>query len=88
MTISDYNSLRRAIFDEASKLPEVAAALDVSDVVYIYDVTDAKQQHGVLVLTARSQLNAAVLADNGFDPETSDANLAIKLNRKTKCTIL
>lgn len=85
MKIADYNKLRISVFLEATKNQEIADALKYNDMCYLYDVVDAKQQHGVLVLTAKTQLNDNTLKENGFDAETARANLVLCLNRTTKC---
>lgn len=85
MKIADFNNLRHDIFSEAAKLPEVSDALRLNNIVYIYEVTDGKQQHGVLVLSAKTQLNDNTLAQNGFDAATARAHLVLTLNRNTKC---
>ena len=88
MKIADYNKLRAAIYADAVKDPEVADALLYNDRVYLYDVTDSKQQHGVLALTAKTQLNDNTLADRGFDAATARTELIMTLDRKTKCATL
>ena len=85
MKIADFDKLRHAIFVEATQNEEVFEALRVNNIVYLYDVTDGKQQHGVLVLTAKTQLNDNTLAQNGFDAATARAHLVLTLNRDTKC---
>ena len=85
MKIADYNKLRAAVFMEATKNPEIADALRCSETCYLYDVADGKQQHGILVLTAKTQLNDNTLAAEGFDPATARAERVLTLNRQTKC---
>ena len=85
MKIANYNQLRAAVFMDATKDPEVADALRYSDRCCLYDVIDGENQHGILVLTARTQLNDNVLTENGFDPATASAKLVLTLDRKTKC---
>lgn len=85
MKIADFNNLRHEIFSEAAKFPEVSDALRHNNGVLVYEVTDGKQQHGVLVLTAKTQLNDNTLVQNGFDPKTARAHLVLTLNRDTKC---
>lgn len=88
MKIADYNKLRAAIYAAAAKDPEVSDALLYNDRVYLYDVIDAKQQHGVLVLTIKTQLNDNTLTERGFDAATARAELIMTLDRKTKCATL
>lgn len=85
MRISDFNKLRAAIFAEAMKNPEIADALRYNNRCYLYDVTDGNQQHGVLVLAAKTQLNDNTLTQHGFDAATARADLVLTLNRDTRC---
>jgi len=84
MTVKEYNALRHSIFCAAMEAPEIEDAVNNSGVAYIYDVWQG-ENHTVLVLTAKTQLNSNTLIENGFDPELTDTRLVLKLNRQTKC---
>lgn len=85
MTIKEFNKLRRSVYDLSMENAEIAAAVNATGTAYIYEV-ECGDKHEVLILSHRSQLNAAVLKDAGFSsPDDATARLCLTLNRATKC---
>lgn len=85
MTIKEYNKFRSAVFDAAMEIPEVAEAIRVAGVAQIVEVHQLPDKHGVLVLTAKTQLNDYTLRTHGFDPEKVDVKTRVILHQQTKC---
>lgn len=85
MTITNYNALRRRIFDAATQDPEIADAINVAGVAYVYELTQLPDRHAVVVLTAKTQLHDNLLREHGFEPDKATARLTLTLNRRTKC---
>lgn len=88
MKITEFNSLRSAIYAEGMTHPEIAEAIRATGVCYLYDVMDSTGNHAVLALTARSQLNDSALRAHGIRPETARAALLITYTQRTKCATL
>lgn len=84
MTIKEYNKFRSAVYAVGLEIPEVREAIDVAGIAYLYEVEELPDKHGVLVLTAKTQLNDNTLAASGFSPN-ADVRLRAVFNRQTKC---
>lgn len=85
MNIKEFNTIRRAVFDAAIQIPEIADKLCATDTVLIYDLTQLPDKHIILPLNYKSQLNDNTLRAHGFNPDRVIVKVVMSLNRKTKC---
>lgn len=84
MTVKEYNKIRRAMFDAAKEIPEVAEALKFGN-AFIYDVAQLPDKHEIIVLNNKTQMHDNTLREHGFDPAACTVALKMRLNRATKC---
>ena len=85
MTIKEYNKFRSAVYAAAMDIPEVAEAVRIAGIAQIVEVHQLPDKHGILVLTAKTQLNDNTLRAHGFDPEKVDVKTRVILHQQTKC---
>ena len=83
MTRKEANKLRHDLFVAGLENEDIAKALEVYDVAYLYQVSDCHRQ-SYIVLTKTTQLNSWTIENNGFDPKTATARRIMTFNRKTK----
>lgn len=84
MTKKEFNTIKRAAFDAALEIPEVAEELKYGG-VYIYQLWELPDKHAIITLNYKTQLNSVTLRKYGFDSERVSAELVCYLNPKTKC---
>jgi len=85
MTIKEYNTIRRAAYDAALQIPEIADKMCAADELLLFEITQLPDKRAFLPLAYRSQLNDNTLREIGFDSNRAEARLVMTLNRKTKC---
>lgn len=85
MTIKEYNKFRSAVYASAMEIPDVQEAIRVAGIAQIVEVHQLPDKHGILVLTARTQINDNTLREHGFDPEKVDVKTRVILHQNTKC---
>lgn len=83
MTIKEYNTIGRATYEAAVKIPEVEDVLRANGTARIYDISES-QKHEVWTVAHKTQINSETLREHGF---TNDATVTeiMFLNRQTKC---
>lgn len=83
MTVKEFNTIGRAAYETAVKIPEVEDILRANGTARIYDISEGTK-HAIWTVAHKSQVNRKTLADEGFT-ENATVTEIMFLNRQTKC---
>ena len=86
MTVKEYNTIGRAAYEAAIKIPDVQEVLDHNSVAMIYD-TREDQKHEIWTVAHSSQVNGETLREHGFT-KNAQCVPVMWLNRQTKCAYM